>query len=67
MRCRSDFLGVLQAVESAAPGEVVVVDGGGMQVALAGEKANGKAKEAVGDASDNEPSQTAGTAEQEPT
>ncbi len=36
-RCRSDFLGVLQAVESAAPGEVVVVDGGGLPVALAGE------------------------------
>jgi hypothetical protein len=37
VRCRSDFLGVLQAVESAAPGEVVVVDGGGLAVALAGE------------------------------
>jgi regulator of RNase E activity RraA len=37
VRCRSDFLGVLQAVESAAPGEVVVVDGGGLSVALAGE------------------------------
>lgn len=37
VRCRSDFLGALQAVESAAPGEVVVVDGGGLPVALAGE------------------------------
>jgi len=37
VRCRSDFLGVLQAVESAAPGEVVVGDGGGPPVALAGE------------------------------
>lgn len=29
VRCRGDFLPVLRAVETAAPGEVIVVDGGG--------------------------------------
>ncbi len=37
VRCRGDFLGVLRAVESAAPGDVIVVDGGGSELALAGE------------------------------
>jgi RraA family protein len=37
VRCRGDFLGVLRAVEAAAPGEVVVVDGGGREIAIAGE------------------------------
>lgn len=37
VRCRGDFLGVLRAVEAAAPGDVVVVDGGGREIALAGE------------------------------
>lgn len=37
VRCRDDFLGVIQAIEQAAPGEVVVVDGGGRETALAGE------------------------------
>ena len=37
VRCREDFLGALQAVASAAPGDVVVVDGGGRPTALAGE------------------------------
>lgn len=37
VRCRDDILGVLQAIETAAPGDVVVVDGGGRETALAGE------------------------------
>ncbi|BCB75668.1 diguanylate cyclase [Phytohabitans flavus] len=37
VRCRHDFLGVIQAIERAAPGDVVVVDGGGHETALAGE------------------------------
>lgn len=37
VRVRDDFLGVLQAVAAAAPGDVVVVDGGGRPTALAGE------------------------------
>jgi 4-hydroxy-4-methyl-2-oxoglutarate aldolase len=37
VRCRDDFLGVLRAIEQAAPGDVVVVDGGGREIALGGE------------------------------
>jgi regulator of RNase E activity RraA len=37
VRCRHDFLGVVQAIERAAPGDVVVVDGRGHETALAGE------------------------------
>ncbi|MCE7002661.1 RraA family protein [Kibdelosporangium philippinense] len=37
VRCREDFLGVLRAIESAAPGDVIVVDGGARELALAGE------------------------------
>ncbi len=37
VRCRDDFLGVVQAIESAGPGDVLVVDGGGRETALAGE------------------------------
>jgi regulator of RNase E activity RraA len=37
VRCRDDFLGVLQAVEAAAPGDVIVVDGGEREIALGGE------------------------------
>lgn len=37
VRCRGDFLGVLRAVELAAPGDVIVVDGGGQEIALGGE------------------------------
>lgn len=37
VRCRDDILGVLRAVEAASPGDVVVVDGGGREIALAGE------------------------------
>ena len=37
VRCRGDFLGVLQAIESAAPGDVIVVDGGAQEIALGGE------------------------------
>jgi len=37
VRCRDDFLGALQAVEAAAPGDVIVVDGGAREIALAGE------------------------------
>jgi regulator of RNase E activity RraA len=37
VRCRDDFLGVLVAIEQASPGDVVVVDGGGRETALAGE------------------------------
>ncbi len=37
VRCRDDFLAVLQAVELASPGDVVIVDGGEREIALAGE------------------------------
>ncbi|MFI5912026.1 RraA family protein [Dactylosporangium sp. NPDC051541] len=37
VRCRDDFLGVVQAIETAEPGVVLVVDGGGRETALAGE------------------------------
>ncbi|RSM77315.1 RraA family protein [Kibdelosporangium aridum] len=37
VRCHDDFLGVLQAIETAAPGDVIVVDGGARELALAGE------------------------------
>lgn len=37
VRCRNDFLAVLRAVELASPGDVIVVDGGAAQIALAGE------------------------------
>jgi len=37
VRCHDDFLGVIQAIEQAAPGDVVMVDGGGRETALAGE------------------------------
>jgi regulator of RNase E activity RraA len=37
VRCRGDFLGVLRAIEAAAPGDVVVVDGGAQELAYAGE------------------------------
>jgi 4-hydroxy-4-methyl-2-oxoglutarate aldolase len=37
VRCRDDFLGVIQAIEAAGPGDVLVVDGGGRETALAGE------------------------------
>jgi RraA family protein len=37
VRCRDDFLGVIQAIDRAAPGDVLVVDGGGRETALAGE------------------------------
>lgn len=37
VRCRDDFFGVVQAIEHAGPGDVVVVDGGGRESALAGE------------------------------
>lgn len=37
VRCRGDFLAVLRAVETAAPGDVLVVDGGGADIAFAGE------------------------------
>ncbi|PXX69169.1 regulator of RNase E activity RraA [Nocardia tenerifensis] len=37
VRCRGDFFGVLRAIESASPGEVIVVDGGGREIAYAGE------------------------------
>lgn len=37
VRCRDDFLAVLRAVEMASPGNVVVVDGGEREIALAGE------------------------------
>src|SRR5205085_3351839 len=35
VRCRDDFLGVIQAIEQAGPGDVVVVDGGARETALA--------------------------------
>src|SRR6266545_930987 len=37
VRCRDDFLPVLRAIEAAAEGDVIVVDGGGHEIALAGE------------------------------
>ncbi|GAA3295257.1 hypothetical protein GCM10020218_075920 [Dactylosporangium vinaceum] len=37
VRCRDDFLGVIQAIETAQAGDVLVVDGGGRETALAGE------------------------------
>jgi RraA family protein len=37
VRCRDDFLTVIQALHEAEPGEVLVVDGGGGTRALAGE------------------------------
>jgi RraA family protein len=37
VRCRDDFLPVLRAIEAAAEGDVIVVDGGGREIALAGE------------------------------
>src|SRR5690349_24049934 len=37
VRCRDDFFGVIQAIEQARAGDVVVVDGGGRETALAGE------------------------------
>ncbi|MDQ3765308.1 MAG: RraA family protein [Actinomycetota bacterium] len=37
VRCRDDFLAVLRAIEMASPGNVVVVDGGQREIALAGE------------------------------
>jgi 4-hydroxy-4-methyl-2-oxoglutarate aldolase len=37
VRCRDDFFGVVQAIEQAGPGDVLVVDGGGRETALAGE------------------------------
>ena len=37
VRCRDDFFAVLLAIELAAPGDVVVVDGGGGTAALGGE------------------------------
>src|SRR5258708_5509955 len=37
VRCAGDLLGVLRAIEAAGPGDVVVVDGGGQEIALAGE------------------------------
>ena len=37
VRCRGDFLGVLRAIETASKGDVIVVDGGGQELALGGE------------------------------
>jgi 4-hydroxy-4-methyl-2-oxoglutarate aldolase len=37
VRCRDDFFGVLRVLETATPGEVLIVDGGGRPTALAGE------------------------------
>jgi RraA family protein len=37
VRCRDDFFGLVLAIEQAKPGEVIVVDGGGRETALAGE------------------------------
>lgn len=49
VRCRDDFLGVLQAVETAAPGDVIVVDGGEREIALGGELfARGALKRSLG-------------------
>jgi 4-hydroxy-4-methyl-2-oxoglutarate aldolase len=37
VRCGTDFLAVLRAVETAAPGDVIVVDGGAREIAFGGE------------------------------
>ncbi|MFB7716360.1 MULTISPECIES: RraA family protein [unclassified Nocardia] len=37
VRCQDDFFGALRAIEAAAPGDVVIVDGGSSEIALAGE------------------------------
>ncbi|MBF6543689.1 RraA family protein [Nocardia brasiliensis] len=37
VRCTGDFFAVLRAIEAAAPGDVLVVDGGGSEIAFAGE------------------------------
>jgi 4-hydroxy-4-methyl-2-oxoglutarate aldolase len=37
VRCRDDFFGVIQAIEQSRAGDVLVVDGGGRETALAGE------------------------------
>jgi 4-hydroxy-4-methyl-2-oxoglutarate aldolase len=37
VRCRDDFLAVLRAIETASPGDVIVVDGGAEEIALGGE------------------------------
>jgi RraA family protein len=37
VRCRDDFFGLVLAIERARPGDVLVVDGGGREAALAGE------------------------------
>jgi 4-hydroxy-4-methyl-2-oxoglutarate aldolase len=37
VRCREDFFAVLRAIDATAPGEVLIVDGGGRPTALAGE------------------------------
>jgi regulator of RNase E activity RraA len=37
VRCRDDFLTVIQALSDSGPGDVLVVDGGGGAMALAGE------------------------------
>jgi len=37
VRCREDFFGLILAIEQAEPGDVIVVDGGGSETALAGE------------------------------
>jgi RraA family protein len=37
VRCRDDFLAVIQALHDSGPGEVLVIDGGGGTRALAGE------------------------------
>jgi RraA family protein len=37
VKCTDDFFAVARAVETASPGDVLVVDGGGTEIALAGE------------------------------
>lgn len=37
VRCRDDIFGLVLAIEQAEPGDVIVVDGGGRETALAGE------------------------------
>ncbi|HET9143790.1 RraA family protein [Actinophytocola sp.] len=37
VRCGGDILPVLRAIEAAAPGDVIVVDGGGREIAFGGE------------------------------
>lgn len=37
VRCRDDIFGLVLAIEQAQPGDVLVVDGGGRETALAGE------------------------------